>query len=382
MAYVILATGQSNIQLKRDYVWDDLPANLKVWNYDDITTHVGTDFVSVGDKVSYAYSYAAEYAQNHPAEEVFLINIGNNGQPISKWLGGTTPNVYADCKNNVEAALSFIGKQCIDCLLWWQGESDAQLGLSHIYRSSFETLISRFKGESWFKASTKIIVTGVSSLYDNGSVQYFNNILRACVLTEPEFRSFVDTSALPIQYWSAPPPDYYIHMNAEGYRLAGQMAYNCTTSGSNVAANSSTWQTIVKSYSTPVGTNVLADDPEMKFAVLPGKTYRAKFRLFFNIGGGAGVKWGLTGPAATLIQSYHRSVDQSTPTTTVTSSHFGSGYVTNQVLMSGVASFLEIELFVYNPCAAGMIKLQWAKNTNVPGGGHLFLGSTVDVLEI
>src|SRR5690606_30738091 len=84
---VILATGQSNIALHPAFEWSP-PSNLYLWNWDGLVndyTQTGTAFDPMdATTMGVAYSYAAQVARNNQTRRVYLINIGEGSQPISK----------------------------------------------------------------------------------------------------------------------------------------------------------------------------------------------------------------------------------------------------------------------------------------------------------
>lgn len=130
---VIVAMGQSNIAITEPLDWTP-PPNLYEWNWlatggvDE--TDVGTGFTpGVGTSIGAGSSYAAEVAKANPGTDIYLINIGRGALAIAQWMtGASTPDMYSATKQNVEAALAMLAVDHVDRILWWQGESDYQLG--------------------------------------------------------------------------------------------------------------------------------------------------------------------------------------------------------------------------------------------------------------
>lgn len=231
---VILATGQSNIAIHQAYTWV-APPNLYLWDWDsqtgDTATDVGSSYaIMPNDRTSVARSFAAAVAEVNPTARVVLVNIGIGSLPISKWMtGGPDPDMYAAAKANVEAALTLLGVSTIDHFLWWQGESNAG---SSTYAADFETVIARFRTETWFPRHTPITIMGLSPYTASSGVTAISNQLRVRAEYEPMLRSFVDTGSLPIGYWQG--ADYY-HMTALGYHTAGRMAFQVAFSGRSIS---------------------------------------------------------------------------------------------------------------------------------------------------
>jgi hypothetical protein len=220
---VILATGQSNFCNPQTFAWSP-PSNLHIWNWDGVTTHVGTAFAAhAGTKVDPPAKFAAEVAQAEPVRQVYVINISIGSQAISHWLGGTAaPDIFADIVANVVPALASIGASKIDMMLWWQGESDAPNPANYI--ASHATMMARFWAQSWFPRDTPLVVFGIApdAIANISGYSAMSNYLQAVVNAEPDLRMFVNTASLDASYWD----DGFTptHMNAKGYAYAGEMA--------------------------------------------------------------------------------------------------------------------------------------------------------------
>ncbi|MBZ9704598.1 MULTISPECIES: sialate O-acetylesterase [unclassified Mesorhizobium] len=222
---VILSTGQSNTARHPAYSWTPQP-NLYLWNHDgavDAATHIGTGFNPMdATTMGYDYSYANEVAKANPLATVYLVKVGQGSLAIAQWMAGAAaPDMYGCCKNNIEAALAVIGASKIDNFLWWQGESDAMAG-STTYFSDFNTVVARFRAETWFPYATPITIMGTSIVYGT-PLDAFNNMLALLASIEPEFRKFVNTGSLPVAFWD--PTFGYTHLNASGYEQAGKLAF-------------------------------------------------------------------------------------------------------------------------------------------------------------
>lgn len=224
---VILSTGQSNAALHPAYAWTPSP-NLYLWGWDglvDLANVTGTAFAAMpATSMGFDYAYANEVAKANPLAKVYLIKIGMGSQAIAQWKVGAAPatlDMYAACKNNTQAALTLLGLSKIDRFLWWQGESDA-IAVSATYQADFETVIARFRAETWFPLSAPITIMGLSEYYI-APVPAFNATMATVASVEPDIRTFVRTSTVPQAMWDI--ASSYIHMLAAGYEQAGKLAY-------------------------------------------------------------------------------------------------------------------------------------------------------------
>nr|WP_284701396.1 sialate O-acetylesterase [Rhodoplanes tepidamans] len=222
---VVLATGQSNFVRKETYSWSP-PANLQVWNWSGADGNVGTAFEAADEtRINTTWAFAAEIAKANPLRQVLVVTVAF-GRAISYWLPGTpAPDVWANLTANIVPALAAAGVSTVDYLLWWQGESDAASPSS--YLANFETLIARFRAESWFPVETPIVIFGIANSTVAASAYHgpMNQVLARCAATDPDRRLFVYTAALPAALWDG------IHMFAAGYRAAGVLAAHTVMSG-------------------------------------------------------------------------------------------------------------------------------------------------------
>lgn len=222
---VILVEGQSNAYLERAYSWTP-PKNLKIWNYSKVSGNIGTAFISpTGTVMSLALAIGKKLAEKHPDREIYIINISLSGNPISAWLPGAAVgnDVWQETINNVPVALASIGVTKIDKFRWWQGESDSTSDLSLAYPANFETLMARFRTQTWFREDTETLIFGTTSLAHSGVSDYgrMNGVLQRCVANDGQRRKFFNTSIIPVSYWN---DTTNIHMTGAGYELAGSLA--------------------------------------------------------------------------------------------------------------------------------------------------------------
>lgn len=87
--YVILAAGQSNIEMTPSHVWTPA-ANAKKWNNipaDELSYGSAFNALS-GSNVGVAESYASRVAAADPTKDVYLIKSAKSGMDITHWIGG------------------------------------------------------------------------------------------------------------------------------------------------------------------------------------------------------------------------------------------------------------------------------------------------------
>jgi hypothetical protein len=223
--YVILATGQSNTRDAQPFVWTP-ESNAFVWNNAYIANSavdgdVGTTFIPLpSTTVDFTNRMASEVARNNPNRRTYVVNVSFGGRTIDHWLpGASAPDVYANMKAIVEAALASLGLTKIDRFVFWQGESNANNAA--LWLDGVRTLIDRLFGETWFLRSTPIMLSALGSNAVTGLTtnDTFNGAVEAVVADDPDNRQLLYPGAFPIAYWS----DNF-HMTAEGYFLAGAAA--------------------------------------------------------------------------------------------------------------------------------------------------------------
>lgn len=224
---VIFATGQSNFTLAPSLTWTPAP-NAFRWNFSGTSGTVGTAFATLRNTVINLPEFiASEIAYSNPALEVYVINVSNSGQAIAQWMtGASAPDVYADTKANVEAALAVLGLSQIDMMLWWQGEQDR--GASANYLANWQTVIARYRAETWFPASTPIFPFSVNTTANNGNAgsDTINNAFAAAASANPDRVRFIYSGNLPSAIWVDT-----LHLTAAGTQLVGELAAHVIQGG-------------------------------------------------------------------------------------------------------------------------------------------------------
>lgn len=386
-AIVILMSGQSNPALHPTFAWTP-ESNCYLWNHDGIVdpaTHVGTTFNPMdASSLGVGYEYVNRVAKANPMAKVYLVNCSQGSQPIAQWMvGAAAPDMYACCKNNIQAALTFLGLSTIDEFHFWEVESDAIANSTTLF-ANYETVIARFRAETWFPAQTPIVLyAGSPYVAASPQIIYYNDILRRVVNIEPDRRYYVDTAALPQSYFDPAAGSLYIHMLVAGYQLLADLAYQAVHQGAGEGRVANPWQTYIKKINEArASTTTLANDPEMKVNLKNGKKYRFKFEIRGLVTAAEDFKWGLVGPAATSLTTFtttHTTDAPTAPTFSATS----NTYPTAQTVLVGSTAYIRLSIdgFVW-PSADGLLAFQWAQNTSGAGNTIVFFGSTLEFLEL
>lgn len=378
---VIFGTGQSNIASQPLKAWTP-PSNLYIWDWENEGDNdIGTNFFPCyNNKLGLLPGFGEQVALANPMRKVLLINIGKGSQAIAQWkTGAASPDMYKACKQNVEAALALVGVSKIDYFVWWQGENDAVAG-STTYPADFETVITRFRGETWFPRDTPCIIMGMSTSYTlDNNLLYGNNWLRQVVAFEPETRSYVDTSVLHSGYWDA--PTNFLHMTADGYRVAGEMAYFAAVEGRGQNRVRTPTLRVSKRLSTQrASTTTLAIDQELKVWLRSGRTYRVFFSIACYSLAAADFKYGWSHGTANLVMQKTRTL---VPPTTAADA-IGTGIpASNSLALSADAYFfIEGDFIVSSASVDGFFSFLWAQNTSNASPSYVFAGSYVEVTEL
>lgn len=216
---VILCTGQSNFVQRPSLSWT--PAtNLQAWNYNDTDGNVGTAFTTVpSTNINLPEKIASDIALANPLRTVYVIGIAIGSQTIAQWMAGASaPDMYANLTANIVPALAACGATRIDALYWWQGEN--QTSAPENYVANFNTVMDRFKAETWFPRATPVIVFGLAPSAISGTIQTdaINASLQAAVRSEPDVRRMVYTGTLNASYWADT-----LHPNAAGFFAVGEL---------------------------------------------------------------------------------------------------------------------------------------------------------------
>lgn len=169
----IVASGQSNMILGYPDPEAVYPRNMLVWNWQDHTETMGTEFVRPFDgRINTGLGFAREMALKYPESQVFLVNMGWGGQAIEHWLDESlTPAMWPLMTDNVNAALLAAGLTKANYFLWWQGEANGD-DAPGAYMSKLEQFWARMKAEPWVDWYNQNIVyygiTGVPRLNWDG----------------------------------------------------------------------------------------------------------------------------------------------------------------------------------------------------------------------
>lgn len=375
---LIMAWGQSNIQSPPAFSWSP-PSNLFRWNGGPISP--GNAFIPCpNDYTQISLSFAAEIARANPDQPVYVVNIGRGSQPIAQWLPDPVVNesltdMYAGGKAALEAAMSTIGVDKIDRLLWWQGESDSFAGNEN-YVADFNTLWFRLLQESWFPRTTPITIMAVSRNYTGDqTLRTFNNKLLQVVAMDPEFRTFVDTRYISSTYWDST----NLHMTAMGYDMAGKLAYMATFSGNGQIKAATPWRTVQKMISeSRNNTATLAAEKDTTVYLQNGRRTALRGVFYAECGDVGGFKWGFVGPAFSQMSGVARILAGGAQTAI----QF-TDYPTDQVITTANERqpiVIDFDLRII-PTTSGNFSFQFAQNTATSASGEHVLVQDSSFIE-
>ena len=151
----VVADGQSNsIGQEPDSAPTSISApNIKVWDSGWKHPVLGQPPFNQNGANNIGVRFAEELARENPLKTVKYIQLGNNGMPISYWIGGNKQGLVTfDSLLNVAS----IGE--IDYLIWDQGESDYA---SNHYVEDYYTHVTNMKSTGHVGNNTIIINIGL-----------------------------------------------------------------------------------------------------------------------------------------------------------------------------------------------------------------------------
>ena len=145
MIHSFLLIGQSNAAgrgfIEEAAPLDNLAGRLKMTRnglWVKMFRPINPDRVFAG--VSFAESFAKEYATAHPEVEVGIIPCADGGTEIAKWMPGST--LFDNAVQNARLAMRTSELRGI---LWHQGESDAYKEKYPLYKEKFTVMMNAFK---------------------------------------------------------------------------------------------------------------------------------------------------------------------------------------------------------------------------------------------
>lgn len=224
---VILCTGQSNFVQRPAHSWT--PAvNVSSWNYSDVDGNVGTAYASIpSSTINLPERIGSVIAENYPNRPVYVIGIAIGSQSIAQWMtGAAAPDMYANITANITPALAAAGVSKIDAFFWYQGETASSA--PELYVANFNTVMTRFRAETWFPDSTPITIFSIAPTSISGNIytDAQNAALQACIRAEPDLRRMVYTGILPASAWADT-----LHPSGSGSFDMGRMAADAYLNG-------------------------------------------------------------------------------------------------------------------------------------------------------
>lgn len=217
---VIFGTGQSN------FVRESLltnpwvpPGNLLIWN--STSEDAGDAFEApTTTNMNTLWAFGARLADMFPTLEFRVIPVAEGGLPISNWLtGAPTTDMFAASQDAVTAALAALGKSKIDIFCWWQGENNRTD--QSTYESDWETMIARYRTQSWFDQNTPTVIFGIAdeTIGGNDNFRTMNMTLQRVADVDPDNRIFTYSANAPASLWA----DTF-HPTGDGYAYVGRLA--------------------------------------------------------------------------------------------------------------------------------------------------------------
>jgi len=151
--YIILMTGQSNGngtggKIDKTYGRDDVDERILMWDHRRLEWVLADLECDMGTKrrndQCLAFHFAKEFIRDHPWDTVGIIVHCCNGASIASWDQTRCGDVFRETMKVSQEALKVIGRSCIDCILWHQGESD-HFGSHALYGASLKRVIEDYR---------------------------------------------------------------------------------------------------------------------------------------------------------------------------------------------------------------------------------------------
>ena len=163
----VVASGQSNAWGASAPFQGDTTssANVTVWNGSSfIRARIGvapfrvfannTSAHGYDNSNNFALHFCKKLAEESGRPVRLILNVAD-GNAINTWVPSTATN-YVALQNTITAA----SVTKVDVFLWHQGEAD-NANSANYYRLKFDTLKQQLRSQTWFPATTPIIVGGL-----------------------------------------------------------------------------------------------------------------------------------------------------------------------------------------------------------------------------
>lgn len=162
--------------------------NIEVWNGSVwVFPVLGQAPFNANGADNMALRFAEKMAIENPCSRIRLVQVGNNGQPITHWVNPPNTGLF-DLLNTLNA--SGIGE--LDALIWMQGESDNG---NVSYQTQYEALLTNLYSFPQISGLTKILnvglYTGAGATLDGKDVD-----LREIGMNSNEYTSYVNSANL------------------------------------------------------------------------------------------------------------------------------------------------------------------------------------------
>jgi hypothetical protein len=163
--------------------------NLKVWNGSNwVNPQLGVAPFNPNGADNMGLRFAEKLAIENPQHRIKLIQLGNNGFPLSHWIASPYTGLF-----NVLNTLNSSGIPRVDVFIWDQGESD-NLNTNYIseyYSGLIANLLSFPQIDDRTKFLNVGMYTGPGALYPLKDADF-----RAIGIDDNEYTSYVNTDNL------------------------------------------------------------------------------------------------------------------------------------------------------------------------------------------
>ena len=257
--FIITLSGQSNSQgtnaiyndnniadkpHDRIYGWN---SNTKLWEKADMNTEsLGSFWHRERGSQSLAFHFAKCLVNAYPDIRPGIINLGLNGQPISRWTkydlndkfyevnmsrsNNNQGDIYdMHCHSITEAMNALAYKTKINVMLWHQGESDGWSNDSEsieYFEQSLLKVINQYRSNVWADTNTPFIagLTTGGDIGTNMGWEARNSQIKNINRDSDIYTRCVDTQDLEVSHSQYNNNDY-IHFSANSQRIMGIMYF-------------------------------------------------------------------------------------------------------------------------------------------------------------
>jgi hypothetical protein len=142
-------TGGGDLETNENVrIWNSTSGSFEVWDLTEDPPQYG-DAATVGAN-NFTFHFSKKFNEVY-GRPVYVIDSAKGGQSISSWVPSSS-SLYT----NMTAKVSAAGSPDIDLVLWHQGEAN-YLDSESSYKSSFDSLLTQLRAESFIADDTPVI---------------------------------------------------------------------------------------------------------------------------------------------------------------------------------------------------------------------------------